>query len=224
MSTATGRSARRLTSRSSLSLSAIPTCPSSTADLALPIRNKSRHSGIKSSATLCTSGSPPHTPLPTCGRSRSRDILTSPAGPVIGLSVEKATTEIKCTDELNAEAGVGTDVQDGEMGVLLRRPPMSLRGTLFVYADAQVTAGWDTLAAVYREHAAVIALAPKQQRPSEHGCGEREQAAVVSGGVGGAGKGPDEEVLAEEHGCPPAELVAIGSGAQCARTRPWTRL
>ncbi|OSC98454.1 hypothetical protein PYCCODRAFT_1471077 [Trametes coccinea BRFM310] len=69
------------------------------------------------------------------GRTRSRDILTSPAGLVIGVSVEEATTEVECADEAEAEVAVGTVAG---VEAPLQRPPMSPRGTSFVYADAQV--------------------------------------------------------------------------------------
>ncbi|KAL7277604.1 hypothetical protein ACG7TL_008531 [Trametes sanguinea] len=71
------------------------------------------------------------------GRTRSRDILTSPAGLVIGVSVEEATTEVECADEAEAEVAVGAVAVAG-VEAPLQRPPMSPRGTSFVYADAQV--------------------------------------------------------------------------------------
>ncbi|CDO77587.1 hypothetical protein BN946_scf184936.g12 [Trametes cinnabarina] len=68
-------------------------------------------------------------------RTRSRDILTSPTGLVIGVSVEEATTEVEDED---ADVHVHDDEGD-EDGV--HRPPMSPRATSFVYADVQVGAG-----------------------------------------------------------------------------------
>ncbi|KAI9064773.1 hypothetical protein FKP32DRAFT_1569217 [Trametes sanguinea] len=68
------------------------------------------------------------------GRTRSRDILTSPAGLVIGVSVEEATTEVECADEADVEGETTAG------GAPMQRPPMSPRGTSFVYADAQVAA------------------------------------------------------------------------------------
>ncbi|KAI0330424.1 hypothetical protein GY45DRAFT_1250927 [Cubamyces sp. BRFM 1775] len=68
-------------------------------------------------------------------RTRSRDILATPNGLVIGVSVEEATTEAEAEGETDVE-GEADGVNEKRKGAGAGLPPKSPRGTSFVYAQA----------------------------------------------------------------------------------------
>lgn len=66
-------------------------------------------------------------------RTRSRDILATPSGLVIGVSVEEATTEAEAEGDTDVD---GESEGANEKGKGASLPPKSPRGTSFVYAQA----------------------------------------------------------------------------------------